>query len=203
MLTLKSASRHRGSTADLSYVPIAQPRFAVETTGDGEQVRVKARAHPILVVFLTIWLAGWTVGGGVVILQLLTEFEAFLVVWLCGWATAWVAVAVSLIWMFTGSETLRVVGTDLEIAQHAVGLNRRWTYQGAQVRNLRVANQPGWPFQLNFQLPFWRVSRIGSVKFDYGPRTVFAAAGLDDAEGQMIVDWLLKRLPRTPRSGGS
>jgi hypothetical protein len=44
--------------------------------------------------------------------------------------------------------------------------------------------------------------KSGAVRFDYGARTIYAAAGLDAAEGQMIVDRLKKRLPagveRTP-----
>jgi hypothetical protein len=37
--------------------------------------------------------------------------------------------------------------------------------------------------------------RSGSIKFDYGSRTIFAASGLDEAEAKLLVDRLQKRLP--------
>jgi hypothetical protein len=183
----------------LSYVPIATARFAVEPTQDGEQIRVKARRQVFPMLFLPVWLAGWTAGGVFAIWQVINQFEPFLVLWLCFWAIAWLAAAGTLAWIFTGSETLRVVGSDLEVAQHALGLSRRWVFEGVHIRNLRVANQPGWPYRFQLQVPFLNVSRSGSLKFDYGPRTIFAAPGLDDAEGQMIVERLQKRLPASAR----
>jgi hypothetical protein len=179
----------------LSYQPIANARFAVEPTEDGEQVRVKARRQVFPMLFLPVWLAGWTAGGVAVIGQLISRFQPFLAIWLCFWAVGWVAVAGTLAWMFTGSETLRVVGSDLEVARHALGWSRRWLYGGSRIRNLRVADQPGWPYRFQLQMPFLNLGRSGSVKFDYGPRTIYSAPGLDDAEGRMIVERLSKRLP--------
>ena len=180
----------------LTYQPIANPRFTVELTdGGGEQIRIKARRQIFAMLFLPLWLAGWTVGGMAALWQLTRHFEPFLVIWLLFWATAWVAAASVLVWMFAGSETLRVVGRDLEVAQHAFGWSRRWLYEGSRISNLREAGQPGWPYRYQMQVPFFMQGRTGAIKFDYGPRTVFAAAGLDDAEGRMIIEQLRKRLP--------
>jgi hypothetical protein len=179
----------------LSYEPIAKARFAVEPAANGEQIRIKARRQVFAMLFSLVWLAIWTAAGVAVISQLATNFQLLLAVWLCGWALGWIVVAGALAWMLTGSETLRIVGADLEVAQHALGWSRRWLYQGSRVRNLRVSNQPGWPYRHQIQIPFLTLGRSGSVKFDYGPRTIYVAPGLDDAEGQMIVDRLLMRLP--------
>jgi hypothetical protein len=178
----------------VTYEPIAQARFSVETTPQGDQIRIKARRQIFAMLFLPVWLAGWTAGGVMAIWALVTQFQLFLVVWLCFWAVAWIMAAGTLAWMFTGSEILRTDGADLEVAQEALGLSRNWLYEGSAIRNLRVANQPAWPRNY-FQVPFLRLGRGGSVKFDYGPRTIYAAPGLDDAEGQMIVDLIAKRLP--------
>ncbi|MDB5433646.1 MAG: hypothetical protein JWP35_4762 [Caulobacter sp.] len=183
----------------MTYEPIASARFSIETKESGEQIRVKARRQIFPMLFLPVWLAGWTAGGVTAMGQVIHHFEPFLVLWLCGWAVGWVMVAGTLTWMFTGSETLRVVGSDLEVAQHALGWSRRWLYEGGRIRNLRVADQPAWPYRFQFQVPFLNLARTGSVKFDYGPRTIYAAPGLDDAEGRMIVENLLKRLPLASR----
>jgi hypothetical protein len=177
------------------YQPIAQPRFAIEQTPEGEQVRVKARRQIFTLLFLPVWLTLWTIGGGVAASQMMTHLEPFLAIWLCFWALGWVMAAGTLVWMVAGSETLRIVGGDLEVAQHMFGLTRRWLYEGRQIRQLRVAEQPFWGSNFQWQVPFLRLGRSGSVKFDYGARTVPVAPGLDAAEGRMIVDRLMKRLP--------
>jgi hypothetical protein len=54
------------------------------------------------------------------------------------------------------------------------------------------------PFFARFQfsLPFLMRTRSGAIKFSYGGRTVYAAQGLDEAEGRMVVERLLRHLPR-------
>ncbi len=115
------------------------------------------------------------------------------------WAIGWLAVAGTLAWMLAGSETLKVIGSDLEIAHHVPGWSRRWLYKGTEICNLSATNQLGWPFRFNWQVPFLRVGQTGSIKFNYGPRTIYAAAGLDEAEGHVIVKRLLKHLPTADR----
>jgi hypothetical protein len=146
-------------------------------------------------LFLAIWLVMWTLGGGAAVYALVTQFQVFLLLWLCGWAAGWIAAAGTLLWMFTGSEAIRVVGSDLEISHVALGFSRSWLYQGSQIRNLAVATQPAWPFQFRWQVPFFRTARNGSLKFNYGPRTIFAAPGLDEGEAELIVDRLSRKLP--------
>lgn len=182
----------------MRYEPIAEARFAVEQTPEGEQIRVKAQRQVFVLLFLPVWLAFWTLGGIAAGWQLITNFNPFIAVWLCGWAAGWVFAAGTLLWMFTGSQTLRVAGGDLEIAHHALGWSHRWLYEGRRIGNLRVADQPAWPYRFQWQVPFLK-SRSGSVKFDYGARTVYAAPGLDDAEGRMIVERLARLLPAASR----
>jgi hypothetical protein len=182
------------------YEPIDNPRFTIAQTPEGEQIRIKPRRQIFLMLFLPIWLAAWTAGGVAAIYAISTRFEPFLLVWLCGWAVGWIFAAGTLVWMAAGAETLRMIGPDLEIGHHILGVSRRWLYQGSQIRRLSAAAQPGWPYNYYaWQLPFSRRGRFGSIKFDYGARTIYAAPGLDEAEGAMIVTKLAKRLPPTAR----
>ncbi|WP_084578897.1 hypothetical protein [Sphingomonas azotifigens] len=177
------------------YEPVHRERFVVETTAEGERIRIKAPRHIFVMLFLPFWLVLWTLGGIAAMTQLLTNFELFLVVWLCAWALGWCAAAGTLAWMFTGAEIIAVRGRDIEIAHTALGLSRRWLYQGAQIRNLSVAPQPAWPFQFRWQVPFLANQRNGALKFDYGPRTLYVGAGLDEGEARMIVERLGRILP--------
>lgn len=177
------------------YEPVAKERFTIERTLHGEQIRIRAPRQIFVMLFLPIWLVLWTFGGVAAVYALVTHFELFILFWLCGWAVGWIAAAGSLAWMFAGSETITVVGSDVEIAHHALGLSRRWLYQGSQISHLSATAQPAWPFHFNWQLPFVRLPRNGSVKFNYGPRTIYAAPGLDEGEARMIIANIAKKLP--------
>lgn len=177
------------------YEPVGKERFKIEQTPLGEQIRINAPRQIFVMLFLPFWLAMWTIGGAAAIHAVMTQFQVFLLFWLCGWAAGWIFAAGTLLWMFAGSETIRVDGRDLEIAHRALGMSRRWLYQGGQITALGVAAQVPWPFQFRWQIPFFRTARNGSLKFSYGPRTIYAAPGLDEGEAQLIVDRLAARLP--------
>ena len=182
------------------YEPIDNPRFTIAQTPEGEQIRIKPRRQIFVMLILPVWPAAWTAGGVAALYGIWTHFEPFLLFWLCGWALRWVFAAGTLLWMLAGSETLRVIASDLEIGRHILGYSRRWLYQGSQIRKLSAAAQPAWPYsQYAWQIPFSRRGRTGSIKFDYGARTIYAAPGLDEAEGAMIVEKLAKRLPAGAR----
>ena len=182
---------------EAKYESLGTERFTVEYGAGGQLIRIPARRQIFVLLFLSVWLCGWTVGGFAALYALFAHFSYFLVFWLCGWALGWCLAAGTVAWMLGGSETVRVIGTDLELGQHVFGYSRRWLYQGQQIRNLSAAGQAPWPFQSQFQwnVPFFRTSRFGSVKFDYGPRTTYFAPGLDEAEARLIVDRLAKSLP--------
>ncbi|NKJ01566.1 hypothetical protein [Novosphingobium sp. SG707] len=66
------------------YHPLGKERFTVERTFEGEQIRIKAKRQIVPMLFLPVWLAGWTAGDIAAITQLMQHFEPFLVFWLCG-----------------------------------------------------------------------------------------------------------------------
>ncbi len=177
------------------YEPIGKERFTINQTERGEVIRIKAPRQIFVMLFLPFWLVMWTIGGVAAVYALITQFQVFILFWLGAWAAGWIAAAGTLVWMFTGVETVGVVGSDLEVSHLALGFSRRWLYQGSQIKNLAIATQAVWPFQFRWQLPFFRTARNGSIKFNYGPRTIFAAAGLDEGEAQLIIDRLARKLP--------
>lgn len=183
----------------INYQPLGKARFRIEQTPEGERIRVPAQRQWFVLIFLCVWLTGWTLGGVAAVTALLTDFQPFVLLWLGMWLIGWVLAVSAILWMLAGSETLRVVHGDLEIAQQALFLKRRWLYQGSQIRALSAPAQPGWPFRYRAQIAFARSQGAGAVRFTYGARDVLAAAPLDQAEGQLIVDWLAARLPLAAR----
>lgn len=64
------------------YQPLAEARFRVEQTADGEQIKIRA-ARPIFpMLFLPVWLTGWTIGGIAAMTALVIKFQPFLLFWL-------------------------------------------------------------------------------------------------------------------------
>ena len=183
------------------YEPLGKERYLIEQKGDGEQIRIKAQRHIFALLFLPVWLAGWTVGGIAAITQLLSHFQPFLLFWSVGWALGWMVVASTILWMAIGSETVRIVSGDLEVAQHMLGFSRRRLYEGRMIRHLAVAGQSAWPYGFSWQMPFFGNGRNGAIRFDYGARTHRLAVGLDESEARQLVERLAKRLPPAARSG--
>jgi hypothetical protein len=178
----------------MAYETLGKERFVIDRGGSVEMIRIKARRQVFVLLFLPVWLTLWTVGGIVAFAQVIQEFSLFLCLWLCGWALGWIFAASTVAWMLMGSETIRVVGQDLEVGVEIGPWTRRKLYQGGQIKDLRAApTNPFSSFQLNS--PFMRQMQFGAVQFTYGARTVRLAAGLDEAEGKLIVERLKKSLP--------
>jgi hypothetical protein len=84
-------------------------------------------------------------------------------------------------------------------------LSREKRYDAAQIRNLRSGDTSGlfgWGRSMGDVPPFMPSMASGSVKFDYGARTVQLFPGLDESEGRMIVDRLASKLPLSVAATG-
>jgi hypothetical protein len=179
------------------YEETGRPRFAIESVDGAEQIRIKARRSWLVLGFLLVWITAWSFGGAAAAGQALMRFDLFLMVWLVFWAFGWIFVAITIAWQLAGAETLRVVGGDLEIGHSVFGLARRRLFRGSEIRRLSVETGGADIFSQMHGIypPFLSRVKSGSVKFDYGARTIRAASGLDEAEARLIVDHLRRRLP--------
>lgn len=185
------------SNAPNAYAAPFAPRFRVEPSGDGGQrIVVPARRSLFVMAFLMVWLGGWNFGGAAAIARLWSDFTPFLAFWLCDWTLGEAGVILSLIWMAAGRETLRVVGSDLEISAEIRGFTRRRLYRGDQIRDLSASRHSSTFVRRGLTNPLIWAPAAGAVKFVYDARTIFAGLGLDEAEGGMIVDLLKPRLPK-------
>ncbi len=181
------------------YVEPQQCSFIREQVDGAEQLRIPFRRQWFALVFISVWLVFWTIGGIAAMGALVVSGEPFLVLWLAFWALGWVFAAVTVALQIGGSEIIRVVGgRDLEISVGAGRWRWRKLYRGDQTRPLTSSdpNPMGWPFRAQ-QLQFPGMTKMGSVKFDYGAKTIRAAASVDEPEGRMIVEWLRLKLPRS------
>ena len=191
-----SLARSIGIHVARRYEDAKPARFAIERMDGGERIRIKARKNWLGLLFLCVWLTGWTAGGVLAMSALTTRFDTFLLAWLCAWALGWAFAATTIAWQLTGAETLRATAGDLEIGWEFAGLGRHRFYRGHEISRLAAGGADDIMARMYWIYPpFLNFSNSGSVRFDYGARTIHAAAGLDRAEGEMIVEHLRRGLP--------
>lgn len=196
-----------GPAMSLKYEELKAPRFRAETIDGCDQITVPPQRNAFIMLFLLVWLCGWTFGGVMVMHSLLSRpFQPFLAIWLCAWLFGEGFALASLGWMSTGAEILRSVGPDLEVSYRMLGFTRSKFYRGTAISDLSAGVAPvltrnGRYGQMS--LPFFGGNKTGSVKFIYGAQAIYLAAGLDEAEGQLIVERLSKKLPATARRASS
>lgn len=181
------------------YVTPARPRHRIERRDGAERIVIPARRNWFAILFLPLWLMGWTIGGGAAIAQLAGgdlhgQERAFLAVWLCGWIVGWLFAAGTLAWQFVGAERIAVEQGDLVLSTDVGRVARTRRFRGSEVRRLRVAGSPVGAMLGGGMGPFWP-AMTGALRFDHGARTVAFASGIDEAEAATIRDWLLAHLP--------
>lgn len=185
------------------FVPISKARHRTELVSGIEWTVVRARKNWFALPFLCFWLTGWTLGGGAAIYGLITGQmgeRLFLALWLIGWALGWLFAATSILWQIGGRSMVAVTEGALVHAWHMPFFSREKHYDGGEIRNLRSGDTGGffrWGGSMGDAPPFLPSLASGSVKFDYGARTVQLFPGLDEAEGVAIVARLAPRLPAT------
>ncbi len=182
------------------YVEPRRARHRAEFVDGVERLRIPYRRQWFVFLFVPFWLIMWTFGGIAAMGEMAEHPGGFLALWLCFWALGWVYAAATLVAQF-GAELVSVPNGDLDVSGGFGPLRRTWRYRGGTIRNLQSATIPDDPWGMGgmrgWQTPFWMRPRAGAVRFDYGARTLYLAAGVDEPEGREIVAWLAKRLPRT------
>lgn len=194
----------------MSLVQPAGPRSFVTEASEGVLITIPCRRNWAAVVFLMLWLTGWSVGEVFGLTMLLTNVLGmaltktavpgpgpwFMGLWLLGWTAGglWAMYSVGL--MLTGKELI-----FLNRAQSCLALQQRvWGFGGrtreyalGEIRRLRVSPEGLGAYGFNAQRTWMTGSR--TIAFDYGAKTFRFGAGVDEAEAQAIVDTLQERWP--------
>jgi hypothetical protein len=161
----------------------------------GEALVIPSVRSRAIFVFISIWLAFWTLVGIAEIAGLRDEKVSGLkIVGLVGWSLAWLHATSTLVWMSTGREIVYVREGDLHITRRASILVRNWVYQGESIRDLYVEPRPFLGSTKGGAFPFFAFSRIGAVRFSYRGKQRDLALGLAEADAQAVHKWLTEQL---------
>lgn len=115
----------------------------VRTTKDFRSITVTIRAKKnwFLLVFLPLWLTGWTIGGIAAIGALLTgtSQDLFLIVWLCGWIVGETLATIIWLWTAFGQEVISIKNGLFIHRREVFGLGLSREYALQELYNLRAS----------------------------------------------------------------
>ena len=147
---------------------------------DGVEYSIPAKRSILMMAFLAVWLAGWSVLWTTTLRQLRTELDYSLLVWMAGWTFGGYATLYGFLWQLAGREIVTLTPYALKIRSEIVVFGWTRKYERQTIFNLRV-NQ------------LRRKGENRKVVFEYGPKTVRFGEGLSDAEAMEIVADLKSR----------
>ena len=171
-------------------------RSKVIEEGSALEIRIPLRRPIPTMLFLPVWLAGWTYGGWVTGHRLLRQFDWFSFFWMGGWT---VGECWAIYWFLrtaTGWDLVLASADCLALRKTAVGLGVTKNYRPSDLRNFRF--QP--------ELQKSRGSRPSGIAFDFGAKTITFASGIDEAEANQLISLITSRCtiaetPTPPTSG--
>jgi len=109
----------------------------------GIELHIAAKKEWWPLVFLPVWLAGWTFGGIMAVRWLIrpgpSTPRAFISLWLVGWVLAEAWTLYQWLWTALGREIVQVREGDLRIKRDILGHGRTRSFPVGTVTNLRAS----------------------------------------------------------------
>jgi hypothetical protein len=164
---------------------------------DGIEIIVPPKKNISQIAFLCIWLCAWLAGEIFVPSEIFGSGksdtpELFPIIWLIGWTIGGFFVIRTLIWNIFGKEIITVGQGVLVIQKKGALLYKPKTYNLAEAKNFRAqeeivnTNIVG----NNNNSNLWKLDDKGTIRFDYGMKTIKFGDGLYEAEANAIIEKL-------------
>ncbi len=165
-------------------------------TGFGIYITAKKEWWSLM--FLPVWIAGWTFGGLMAMKWVLHPGPstpiAFISLWLLGWALGEGWAIYQWFWTAFGKEVVQIREGDLTIKREILGRGRTRTFPIGSVTDLRASGIfPSSSYWDNYLVQM-RL-RGGTVAFDSQGRTQRFGIQLTESEAQQVVQELRSYLP--------
>ena len=151
-------------------------------------------------IFLPVWLAGWTFGGLMVMRWIArpgpSTPRGFLSLWLVGWVLGEAWALYSWLWTAFGKEIIQVKEGSLVVKQDILGFGRSRSFPTGSIENLRATGIfPTTSYWSNYLIQMKLDG--GPVAFDRQGQTVRFGIQLMEPEAQEVVRLLKPSLPGT------
>ncbi|MGJ1239477.1 hypothetical protein ACLCDV_10450 [Sphingobacterium sp. Lzh-3] len=174
---------------------------SIEQTSNGYHITIPAKKHVSVMLFLALWVAAWFVGlnwAGSSLLEFFLNNRnsgfgfncLFTMIWLIFWITGGLFVIKTLLWFLIGKEVIVIDREQISIARKNDILFRNKIFDLREVKNFHVEEEP-------FEFVFWTrgndlklFKNRGTIRFEYGFKTIRFAADMDQAEANHILEKL-------------
>ena len=173
-------------------------RAIISDTYDTFTITIPSKKYWFAVVFLTVWLTGWTFGETQVFNQLIHGTPPkdggfiFMVVWFIGWTIGGLAAFRVFIWQLMGAEILTFTNGQLTVDNKWLLFDGVKTYDLREVKNFRVESRTAIE-ELSGRRQRRAVMENGIILFDYGMKTAHIGMGIDEPEAAFLVKRLKER----------
>ena len=173
---------------EIVFEKFGQNKYLIEVPGTGFNLGAAG-----VILFLSLWLTGWTLGGIAAICALINSFNCFILVWLCGWAFGEAMVPYMILKMLTGmfgKTSIRIDRNTMEIIVKWAGLIKtRNEYFLPEVKNFNT-DFTGENIQKNQQ------DMIRFISFQHSGKKASIPVALNEHK----TNWLCKELIKITKS---
>ena len=99
------------------------------------------------------------------------------------------------LWQLVGNEEIQITNKSIKISQVVLGYRRSKEYLLQHIKDFGLAHITTKDIVLH-PGPFISTSSIGTIAFDYGPKTFRFAGSIDEAEAKLVIAKILEKYPQ-------
>ena len=168
----------------------------IKEISNGYKIEIPAPRNWFVIIFLTVWLGGWSMGWIFAFSTLFLDFggsssgiDLFLLFWLTGWTVGGAFAIKTWVWMIFGKEIITIRSGQLTIERTGDLLSKKKQYDLQIAKSFEVNAQPAYShFNKSSHAGLMNPSAMGTLQFDYGLKTIRFGIGIDEAEGKFLLD---------------
>lgn len=159
-------------------------------------IRISSPKNVFILIFMPVWLVGWTAGGVIAILQIFSgqSKEAwFLVLWLFVWLAGELFVIYVFLWGAFGYELITSDHDIITIKRSIFGHGPLRMFEISKISDLRASGFFATMISWSYNMAYWGLSG-GTVAFDYENKPIRFGINLNEDDAKQLVVIVKSRL---------
>ena len=180
-------------------------RAIINEDFDRIEIVIPGKRNYFVLLFFCAWIVGWFFGETSVLTMFGRDgaIDLFMIAWLTGWTLGGIFVVSTILFMLLGKETIEAGQGTISIRNQALFFLSPKVYDLNEIKHIRAVEE----FSMYNGFRFGQRQKgvlsnfnSGTIKFDYGLKTVKFGNDLDEAEARHIIDRLKSRKMLTDKN---